>query len=198
MTWKLAFDFNMLARHCGIPLHKAKRTVQCTTQCGVKNIAILSRICTNDFIFQYHHLHHTIFTNTMFASTQSRHGNKYAQIFSSDFRWLCTYPIMIKGKAHDTLPLMFQHEDVPPLMVMDGSKEQTLGKFCEKLCNASCEKIITESYSPWQNATQLKIKELKKGAGKKLLLTNMPRRLWDDCLECEAYVRSHMAHDIFK
>ncbi len=26
----------------------------------------------------------------------------------------------------------------------------------------------------------------------------MPRRLWDDCLEYEAYVRSHTVHEIFK
>ncbi len=42
------------------------------------------------------------------------------------------------------------------------------------------------------------VKELKKGTYKKLLFTNMPRRLWDDCLEYEAYVRSHMAHNISK
>ncbi len=41
-------------------------------------------------------------------------------------------------------------------------------------------------------------KKLKKEASRELLLTNMPRRLWDDCLEYEAYVRSHVAHDIVK
>ncbi len=29
-------------------------------------------------------------------------------------------------------------------------------------------------------------------------LTNTPTRLWDDCLEYEAYIRSHTVHDIFK
>ncbi len=58
--------------------------------------------------------------------------------------------------------------------------------------------MIIEPSSPWQNAAECKIKELKKGAGRKLLLTNMPWRLWDDCFKYKAYVRSHMAHDIFK
>ena len=31
LQWKLAIDSNTLAQHWGIPLHKAKRTVQCTT-----------------------------------------------------------------------------------------------------------------------------------------------------------------------
>ncbi len=39
----------------------------------------------------------------------------------------------IKGEAHEALSLMFQREGVPPLMGMDGLKEQTLGKFSQKL-----------------------------------------------------------------
>ncbi len=57
---------------------------------------------------------------------------------------------------------MFQHEGVPPLMVMDGSKEQTLGKFCQKLCDAGCEKRTIEPYSHWQNAAEQEIEEPRK------------------------------------
>ncbi len=71
-------------------------------------------------------------------------------------------------------------------MVMDGLKEQTLGKFYQKLQDAGCERKITEPFSPWQNAPKCKIEEFKEGTGRKLLLTNTPRRLWDDCLEYEA------------
>ncbi len=81
----------------------------------------------------YCRLHHNIFTDTMFTSTMSRRSNKCAQIFSSDFGWSRAYPMKSKGEAHEALSLLFQREGVPPLMVMDGSKEQTLGKFCHKL-----------------------------------------------------------------
>ncbi len=40
------------------------------------------RFHSNNCMLQYHCLHHTIFTDTLFASTQSRHGNKYAKIIS--------------------------------------------------------------------------------------------------------------------
>ncbi len=83
----------------------------------------------------------------MFASTQSRRGNKCAQIFSSDFGWSCAYPMKTKGEAHEALSLMFQREGVPPLMVMDGLKEQTLGKFRQKLRDVGCEQKITEPFS---------------------------------------------------
>ncbi len=84
-----------------------------------------------------------------------------------------------------------QREGVPSLMVMDRSKEQTLAKFRQKLQDTGCERKITEPFFPWQNANQREIKEFKKGAGRMLLITNMPRSLWEDCLEYEVYVRSH-------
>ncbi len=77
--WKLAIDSDMQAWRWGIPSHKAKRTVQQTTQCGVRNIAnptLAQRFRTNDRMLRYRRLHHTIFTDTMFASTMSRRGNK--------------------------------------------------------------------------------------------------------------------------
>lgn len=154
---KLAVDSNMLIQRWGIPLHKAKQTVQCTTQHCMRNIANLTlvhRFCTNDCMLQYCCLHHTIFTDTMFASTLSRRSNKCAQIFSSNFGWSCAYPMRTKGQAHDTLPLMFQCEGVLPHMVMNGSKEQTLGKFHQKLCDAGCKKKATEPCSPWKNAAE--------------------------------------------
>ncbi len=132
----LAIDSNTLAQHWGIPSHKAKRTVQPTTQRGVRNVANLTlaqRFCTNDHMLHYRHLHHTIFTDTVFASTLSQRGNKCSQIFSSYFGWSIAYPMKTKGEAHDALSLMFQREGVPPLMGMDGLKEQTLGKFSQKL-----------------------------------------------------------------
>ena len=42
------------------------------------------------------------------------------------------------------------------------------------------------------------IKELKKGAGHKLLWSRAPKHLWDDCIELEAYIRSNTAHEIYK
>ncbi len=82
-------------------------------------------------------------------------------------------------------------------MVMDGSKEQTLGQFCRKLVDAHCQLKQTEPYSPWQNAAEREIKELKKGSGRKILTSGAPRCLWDDCLELEAYIRSRSTNSMY-
>jgi hypothetical protein len=50
----------------------------------------------------------------------------------------------------------------------------------------------------WSNAAEAAIRELKKGVGRQMVRSGAPKRLWDDCLEREAYVRSLTAHDIYK
>ena len=55
-----------------------------------------------------------------------------------------------------------------------------------------------ESYTPWSNAAEREIKELKKGAGGKLLKSRAPKWFWDDCLELEVYIRSNTAHKIYR
>ncbi len=46
-------------------------------------------------------------------------------------------------------------------MMMDGSKEQTLGKFCCKLEDVYCQMKHTKPYSPWKNVFERDIQEFK-------------------------------------
>jgi hypothetical protein len=41
------------------------------------------------------------------------------------------------------------------------------------------------------------VRELKRGVGRQIMRSGFPKRLWDDCLVREAYVRSKTALDIF-
>jgi hypothetical protein len=54
---------------------------------------------------------------------------KYAQVFCTRFGWIRIYPLRLKSEAHLGLLLMFQRDGVLPLIIMDGSKEQTMGQF---------------------------------------------------------------------
>ncbi len=138
---KAAVSHDELAKRWGIYLDRAKATVQCTTQRGVHTIANpgLSRcFWTNDRMLRYRCLHHLVFTVTIFSNTYLLRNNKCAQVFASDFGWAHVYPMKTNGEAHEALSLMFEHEGVPPSMIMDGSKEQTLGKFCWKIVDAHC------------------------------------------------------------
>ena len=51
---------------------------------------------------------------------------------------------------------------------------------------------------PMFECSRKRIKERKKGLGKKPIKSGMPKRLWDDCLELESYIRSNAAHGLYK
>jgi hypothetical protein len=182
-------DPQTLAARWMISPNLAKRTVVMTTQRGVRTCLnpTLSRCFpTNDQMLRYKRLPHTMFTD----STASRQGNKMAQIYSTSFGWARAHPMKCKGEAHETLSLMFHRDGVPPTMVTDGLKEQTLGDFQRKLQEADCHLRVTEPYSPWQQAAEGCIHEIKRGSSRKMISTGSPKPLWDHCLELEALVRS--------
>ena len=78
------------------------------------------------------------------------------------------FPIDKKGGAHEALYLLFQQDVVPPKMIVDGSKEQTLGYFKRKDAEAGYHMSHTELEYPWQMATKGGIRELKRWSGRKM------------------------------
>ena len=51
-----------------------------------------------------------------------------------------------KSEAADTVDLLFHRDGVPTKMIMDGSKEQTLGAFCKKFLEASVVNSLSASW----------------------------------------------------
>ena len=104
----------------------------------------------------------------------------------------------LKSEAYKALSLLFQQDGVPHAVTCGNAKEMVLFEFKRKLKEASCHFKQTESFTPWSNAAEREIKELKKGSSRKLIKSCTPRRLWDDCLELESYIRLNNAHGIYK
>ena len=124
---------------------------------------------TNDHQLWYRRLPHSVFSDTSFATTVSRRGNRCAQIFATNFGWSCLFPIKLKSNIHEVLFLFFQQDMVPPAMIYDNAKEMILGKFKRKLKKVSCHLRQTEPFTPWLDVAEREIKELKKGSGRKLI-----------------------------
>ena len=139
-----------------------------------------------------------LFTDTLIAGTVSKRGNKNTQVFATWNGWTRAYPMKRKGEAHEALSLLFQREGVPPVMIVDGSKEQTSNEFRRKLKEADCHLRQTEPYSPWMQAAEGAIRELKRGVTRKMTRTGSPKALWDHCIELEALIRSHTVNGIYK
>jgi hypothetical protein len=193
-------DAETLAKRWMIPAKRANATVTKTTQRGVRTClhpTLSRRFPTNDRMLRYSRMPHRCFSDTMFAGTESKSGNKCAQVFATSFGWARAYPMKRKGDAHEALSLLFKQDGVPHEMILDDSKEQTQGNFKRKLNEANCHMKMTEPYSPWQQAAEGCIRELKRGVSRKMLKTGSPKRLWDHCIELEGLIRSHTANDIF-
>ncbi len=193
-------DFMTLAGQWMIAPDCAKKTVQLTTQRGIRtclNPTLAQQFPTNDRMLCYKQLPHTTFIDTLFAGTPSRSGNKCAQAYSTSFGWTRAHPMTRKGEAHETLSLLFHCDGVPPTMAFDGSKEQCKGDFKRKLCEADCHKRQTEPYCPWQQAAEGCIRELKGGVSHKMIKTGSPRVLWDHCIELEALIYSSTSNNVY-
>ena len=79
-----------------------------------------------------------VFGDTFISGTKSKRGNKHAEVFVTRFGWSRTFPMANKEGAHEALPLLFQRYGVHPKMIVDVSKEQTMGVFKLKVVEAGC------------------------------------------------------------
>ena len=73
-----------------------------------------------------------------------------------------------KGEFHEALGLLFAWECVLPKMIVEDVKEMKLGEFAQKCKKVSFYLQSMEPYSPWSNSAEREIRELKKGAARKL------------------------------
>ena len=97
-----------------------------------------------------------------------------------------------------TVDLLIHCDGVPTKMIMDGSKEQILGRFRKKCQVVSVHMKQMEPHSPWQNAAEGAICDLKKASGRKMVRAGAPKPLWAKCIVFEANVQLNTAWDIFQ
>ena len=103
-----------------------------------------------------------------------------------------------KRDAHHGLSLMAARDGVPPHLIMDGSKEQTLGEFRKKARQFSCHIKQSDPYSPWYIMAEGAIREIKCGSGQTMMRILLPAKLWYHCIELEALIQLHNALDIYE
>ena len=150
-----------LVQNWGIGLEAATMTVQATTQrairiVGCPTLSIWFR--TNDRQLRYRCIKTYLFTDTMFFTVKSKRGNTCAQIFSHPSGWCRAFPCVKKSHTHEGFSLIFKRYGVPNEMVIDGSKEQSLGEFKRKCRECSCHIKQIEPYSHWCNSCEVSMK----------------------------------------
>ena len=92
------------------------------------------------------------------------------------------------------LSLMLKRDGVPPNMIVNKSKEQYLGSFELKFRSSECQLVNSKTYLHWSKIDQGFIREIKRGLSRQLIKTGYPKRLWDNCFELQALIRSYTDH----
>ena len=133
----------------------------------------------------------------MMLKVISKRKNKYAHILGTSEGWCWPFPIKREADSHEALSLLFHRDGAPDTIIADGAKVLQAGKYRAKCKEADVYCRSPEPYSPWMNAAEGTIRELKKGSGRKMIANGSPKCLWGDCIELEAYICSHTAHDIY-
>ena len=130
-----------LAKTWYISIDKAKRTLNVTTQRGIRSIAnlMMSRqYLTNNRQLRYQRLRADVFNDTFISGVMSKASNKYAQVFGTSFHWSRCFPMKKKSEAPEALALLFKRDGVPNNMIVDRSMEQTQGGFKNKCREVDC------------------------------------------------------------
>lgn len=100
---------------------------------------------------------------------------------------------MLKSEAGDSLQLFIQDVGIPQHLHTDLAKEITLGKWAKLCKDASIKCTTTEAHSPWQNWTEVEIRELKHHCRHLMSHSNTPKQLWDFCTMYSMDLRNRLA-----
>ena len=128
-------DAETLAERCNIDRKKALKTVKRTTQRGIRSClhpSLYRSYPKNYRMMRYNFLLHYVFSDTMKSGVVSKRGNKYVQDYCTQYRRPQCHPMKLKSEAHEYLSMLFKRDGVPPKIVVDNSKEQSLGNFSSK------------------------------------------------------------------
>ena len=187
----------LLARRWCISLPKAKKTLNVTTQAGVRNVLTPSerKVRKKAPWLKYPNVKGRWFADLMHSQVPSIHGHKGATVYTNGQGFEEIYPWKTKSNHPDTLMSLIQDVGIPQTLVTDGGKELIYGRAQETCTEYRIQQKYTVPYSPWQNAAEASIKEIKKGTRRKLRLTGAPRRTWSYAAKWVTDVRRFIAND---
>ena len=181
-----------------IGLKRAKDTIQNTTQHILRSTLLpLARKYRADCMYERPRVRCVVYTDTMDGQYKSLEGNKFAQVFATDFHFSAVYPMESKGHTGDALKQFITDFVVPDKIMCDGSKEQTKKgtTFMEQVRKHHIDLHTTEPHRHNQSKVEGVIRELLKNWFRTMHRKCVPKRLWDYGLKWVSEVRVRTSSD---
>ena len=174
-----AVNAKQLAKKWSIPLDRAERTLQATTQKGVRdlsNVTGTKRMRSLDKQFSYKHLDAMMFCDTIKGPCKSLDGNLHAAVYATKFGWCSAKPMQAKSDVDSTLESIFQDVGVPRELVTDGAKEFVMegSAFRKKAKKAGARCSSLEMETQKHSAAEAGVRELKRNYKKAKEIDQQP------------------------
>ena len=147
-------------------------------------------------MLKYNRLKCQLYSDTFFLTVDSVQGNKCGQLFTTEFGFCKFVPMKNKSEAGYALQETIREIGIPNHIHMDGAKELTQGKWRDICWDANITTTQTERDSPWQNRTEIEIRELKRHVRRFMTRTKTPSILWDFCCQYTAELRNYLARPL--
>jgi hypothetical protein len=185
-----------IARKWRISLQQAQRTLEVTTQYGVRHSIhpLRRRYRTDTAMLGHWRLRCRMYTDTVFNKVWSIGGNRCAQIFCGE-NYVKAIPLASKALVAHALQEFVHDVGIPNELMMDGAAEQTgpNSDFITACRKYDIRVFRTEPDTPWQNKAERIIGELRRRWRSRMSARNVPSRLWDFGFVYECEIMSRMA-----
>jgi len=104
---------------------------------------------------------------------------------------------LFQSEAGNALLEFIQDIGIPSALHTDDAKELTSGKWEQVRKDHGIKQTLAEPYSPFQNRTEVNIREIKKHVRHIMSRAKTPKRLWDFCSRYVAEIRSLTAQPLY-
>ena len=174
-------NFENFSRMWNIGLETTKRTLQVTTQRGVRTAVhpMHGRYRADHLHLNRRRLNGDWFAETLFSKVILIQGNKCAQVFTNG-NFTTVHPLVSKGKVAQALTEFADNVGIPDTLLSDGAPEM-VGPKTELMKEVNRLKIrlkLSEVGRSNQNyAAKREIGELKKRWRNRMLKRKVPPRL---------------------
>ena len=181
-----------LAKKWQIGLETAKRTIEVTTQKGIRTALhpLHRRYRVDHLHLNRRRLNGEWYTDTLFSKVKSLQGNTCAQVFTNG-NYTTVYPLTTKGDIGQSLTDFTDDVGIPDNLMTDGALE-AVGPKTEFSQEASRLKIRLRRTEPGRSnqnfAAEREIGELKKRWRNRMLKRRVPKRLWDYGMTYESHI----------
>lgn len=186
-----------VAKRWHIGYQTAQRTLQVTTQLGVRNIRhpAQRRFRTAMPHLRYPRLKGIWYADTLFFSVKSIRNFKCAHLIGNGMGFARFMPLESKADAYLSLSSFIKQHGITENLVVDGDPTMAYKDWKRTVREYRINQTTTEPYSPWQNKAELDVREIKRAIRRFKRRTNSPRQLWCYLGELVATLRGFTAYD---